>query len=97
MATLPLDDEKTYRMLTQGDSVGVFQFESGGMQDYLRKLKPTVIEDIINMIPAIWLDNDPRYTDREAHRAAYIAYLLDRLAASHIFVEEALHARAELL
>ncbi|MDQ6644529.1 MAG: aminotransferase class I and II [Chloroflexota bacterium] len=61
------------------------------------RLTSTVIEDIINMIPASWLDNDPRYADREAHRAAYIAYLLDRLAASHIFVEEALHARAELL
>ncbi len=61
------------------------------------RLTPTVIEDIINMIPATWLNNDPLYADREAHRAAYIAYLLDRLAASHIFVEEALHARAELL
>ena len=61
------------------------------------RLTPTVIEDIINMIPATWLDNDPLYADREARRAAYIAYLLDRLAASHIFVEEALHARAELL
>jgi len=61
------------------------------------RLTPTVIKDIINMIPATWLDNDPRYTDREARRAAYIAYLLDRLAASHIFVEEALHARAKLL
>jgi hypothetical protein len=61
------------------------------------RLTPTVIEDIINMIPATWLDNDPLYADREARRAAYIAYLLDRLAASHIFVEEVLHARAELL
>lgn len=61
------------------------------------RLTPTVIEDIINMIPAAWLDNDPLYADREAHRAAYIAYLQDRLAASHIFVEEALHARTELL
>ncbi len=61
------------------------------------RLTPTVIKDIINMIPATWLDNDPLYANSEAHRAAYIAYMLDRLAASHIFVEEALHARAELL
>ncbi|MDP5033892.1 MAG: DNA polymerase III subunit alpha, partial [Solirubrobacteraceae bacterium] len=36
MATLPLDDEKTYAMLARGDSGGVFQFESEGMQDALR-------------------------------------------------------------
>ena len=61
------------------------------------RLTPAVIEDIISMIPPTWLDNDLLYNDPETHRAAYIAYLLDRLAASHIFVEEALHARAELL
>src|SRR5437762_5541968 len=61
------------------------------------RLTPAVIEDIISMIPDTWLDNDLLYNDPEAHRAAYIAYLLDRLAASHISVEEALHARAELL
>jgi hypothetical protein len=61
------------------------------------RLNSTVIEDIIAMIPATWLDNDQLFANSEEHRAAYVAYLLDRLAASHIFVEEALHARAELL
>lgn len=61
------------------------------------RLTAEMIEDIISMIPDTWLDNDPLFADNEAHRAAYIAYLLDRLAASHIFVEEALHARAALL
>jgi hypothetical protein len=61
------------------------------------RLTPAVIEDIISMIPDSWLDDDLLFVDPEAHRAAYISYLLDRLAASHIFVEEALHARAELL
>ena len=46
---LPETDEKTFQMLGKGLTVGVFQFESGGMQDYLRKLKPTVIEDLIAM------------------------------------------------
>jgi DNA polymerase III subunit alpha len=46
---LPETDEATFRMLGKGMTVGVFQFESGGMQDYLRKLKPTVIEDLIAM------------------------------------------------
>ena len=40
MATLPLDDPKTYEMMARGDSVGVFQFESDGMRDALRKVKP---------------------------------------------------------
>ncbi|MEO7427519.1 MAG: DNA polymerase III subunit alpha [Fibrobacteria bacterium] len=46
---LPETDEKTFKMLGKGLTVGVFQFESGGMQDYLRKLKPSVIEDLIAM------------------------------------------------
>jgi len=46
---LPEDDADTFRLLGKGLTVGVFQFESGGMQDYLRKLKPTVIEDLIAM------------------------------------------------
>ena len=47
MATLPLDDPKTYEMLARGDSVGVFQFESEGMQEALRKVKPTELDDLI--------------------------------------------------
>ncbi|MDB5102327.1 MAG: dnaE [Fibrobacteres bacterium] len=46
---LPETDKPTFQMLGKGLTVGVFQFESGGMQDYLRKLKPTVIEDLIAM------------------------------------------------
>ena len=37
MSTLPLDDEPTYEMLAQGDSIGVFQFESEGMREALRQ------------------------------------------------------------
>ncbi|MCL4128514.1 UNVERIFIED_CONTAM: hypothetical protein GTU68_031593 [Idotea baltica] len=46
---IPLDDEKTYELFQRGDTVGVFQFESEGMQMYLRELKPTDIEDLIAM------------------------------------------------
>ncbi|HLP40010.1 MAG TPA: DNA polymerase III subunit alpha, partial [Fibrobacteria bacterium] len=46
---LPEQDAKTFALLGKGLTVGVFQFESGGMQDYLRKLKPSVIEDLIAM------------------------------------------------
>ena len=40
MATLPLDDAKTYEMLARGDSIGVFQFESEGMREALKKVTP---------------------------------------------------------
>ena len=46
---LPESDPTTFQMLGKGLTVGVFQFESGGMQDYLRKLKPSGIEDLIAM------------------------------------------------
>jgi len=48
--TIPLDDKKTYKLLQQGDSTGVFQLESSGMKRYLKELKPTVFEDIVAMV-----------------------------------------------
>jgi DNA polymerase III subunit alpha len=47
MATLPLDDATTYEMLAAGDSIGVFQFESEGMRESLKKVRPTEFEDLI--------------------------------------------------
>lgn len=46
---IPLDDEKTYELFQKGLTVGVFQFESPGMQKYLKELKPTRFEDLIAM------------------------------------------------
>jgi len=46
---IPLDDELTFKLFGEGRTVGVFQFESVGMQKYLRDLKPTVISDLIAM------------------------------------------------
>jgi len=60
-------------------------------------LNPAAIEEIVNLIPTSWLENDPFFSDPQARRTAYIAYLLDRLAHSHFFVEEALHARDQHL
>lgn len=45
----PLDDEKTYELFQNGETVGVFQYESAGMQKYLRELKPSVFADLIAM------------------------------------------------
>jgi DNA polymerase-3 subunit alpha len=44
---IPLDDPKTYAMLAKGDAVGVFQFESEGMRDALRQVKPTEFQDLV--------------------------------------------------
>jgi DNA polymerase-3 subunit alpha len=45
----PLDDERTYALFQRGETVGIFQYESAGMQKYLRELKPTVFADLIAM------------------------------------------------
>ncbi len=49
IAKIPLDDKATFALLSRGLTVGVFQFESMGMQEYLRKLQPERIEDLIAM------------------------------------------------
>ena len=46
---IPIDDELTYKLYQQGRTIGTFQFESPGMQKYLRELHPTVFEDLIAM------------------------------------------------
>jgi DNA polymerase III subunit alpha len=61
---IPLDDAKTYAMLANADATGVFQLESSGMRDVLKKLKPDRFEDIIAVV-ALYrpgpMDNIPRY------------------------------------
>ncbi len=47
MTTLPLDDAATYEMMARGDSVGVFQFESEGMREALKKVRPTEFDDLV--------------------------------------------------
>lgn len=60
---IPLDDQKTLQLFQQGDTTGVFQFESSGMKRYLKELKPTVFEDLIAMNalyrpgPMQWIDD----------------------------------------
>lgn len=46
---IPIDDELTYQLYQKGQTIGTFQFESAGMQKYLRELHPTVFEDLIAM------------------------------------------------
>jgi DNA polymerase-3 subunit alpha len=47
--TIPLDDAKTFELYQRGDTIGTFQFESDGMRNYLKELKPTNVEDLIAM------------------------------------------------
>jgi DNA polymerase-3 subunit alpha len=64
LATLPLDDQPTYELLGRGETAGVFQLESSGMRDALRKLLPDCFEDIIAMVSLYRpgpMDNIPRY------------------------------------
>jgi DNA polymerase-3 subunit alpha len=64
LLSLPLDDPKTFAMLANADATGVFQLESSGMRDVLKKLKPDRFEDIIAVV-ALYrpgpMDNIPRY------------------------------------
>lgn len=50
LANLPLNDKKTYKLISKGDTTGVFQLESGGMKRVVKDLKPTVFEDIIAVV-----------------------------------------------
>jgi len=46
---VPLDDEKTYQLFQRGETVAIFQYESSGMQKYMKELSPTTFEDLIAM------------------------------------------------
>jgi DNA polymerase-3 subunit alpha len=48
--SIPLNDPQTYEMLQRGDAIGVFQFESSGMREALRQVKPTEFEDLIALV-----------------------------------------------
>jgi DNA polymerase-3 subunit alpha len=68
LSNLSLSDSKTFKMLSRGDTVGVFQLESSGMRDVLRNLKPDTFEDIIAVV-ALYrpgpMDNIPSYIRRK--------------------------------
>ncbi|MFA5184587.1 MAG: DNA polymerase III subunit alpha [Patescibacteria group bacterium] len=79
---IPLDDSETYKLFQEGETTGVFQFESSGMKRYLRELKPTIFEDIIAMValyrpgPMEWI---PDYIAGK-HQKKKVAYLHPKLA-----------------
>ncbi|HZB05643.1 MAG TPA: DNA polymerase III subunit alpha, partial [Thermoleophilaceae bacterium] len=78
---LPLDDAKTYEMLARGSSVGVFQFESDGMRDALRKVRPDEFNDLVALV-ALYRPGAMRYIDtyaRNKRTPEAIHYADDRL------------------
>ena len=83
MAALPLDDAKTYEMLARGYSVGVFQFESDGMRDALKKVRPDEFNDLVALV-ALYRPGAMRYIDtyaRNKRNPEGIHYTDDRLRA----------------
>jgi DNA polymerase-3 subunit alpha len=66
---IPLDDTKTYQMLARAESTGVFQFESSGMREALRLVKPTRFEDLIALV-ALYRPGPMQYIPEYARRKA---------------------------
>ena len=83
VGTLPLDDRPTYEMLARGESTGVFQFESSGMREALRLVKPTEFEDLIALV-ALYRPGPmgyiPTYAARK-HGKEQVAFADPRLEA----------------
>ena len=81
MTTLPLDDVPTYEMLARGDSTGVFQFESEGMREALKKVRPDEFNDLV-ALGALYrpgaMDQIPVYA-RGKHNPEAISYPDERL------------------
>jgi DNA polymerase-3 subunit alpha len=81
MAALPLDDPKTYAMMARGDSIGVFQFESEGMRETLKRVKPSEFEHLI-ALNALYrpgpMEQIPAYT-RGKHNPQTVTYADERL------------------
>jgi hypothetical protein len=61
------------------------------------RITPDIIDRIVKLIPDAWFVGDPTLGGTGQHRNVYVEYLRSRLAASHVFLEEAIHARSEYL
>jgi DNA polymerase-3 subunit alpha len=83
ITAIPMDDKATYKMLARGEATGVFQFESTGMREALRLVKPTVFEDII-ALGALYRPGPMQYIPNYAARKngkEQVTYLDPRLKA----------------
>jgi DNA polymerase III subunit alpha len=105
MASLPLDDTKTYEMMARGDSVGVFQFESEGMREALKKVRPDCFDDLV-ALNALYrpgaMDQIPTYA-RGKHNPQSISYpdprlqpILDSSMGVILYQEQAMQISKEI-
>jgi DNA polymerase-3 subunit alpha len=103
--TLPLDDAETYEMLARGDSVGVFQFESEGMREALKKVRPTDFEDLV-ALNALYrpgaIDQIPNYAraKRDPDSVSYpderLRSILEATKGVILYQEQAMQIAKEL-
>ncbi len=102
---IPLDDEKSYELMARGDTVGVFQLESAGMRDTLKKVKPDRFEDIIALVSLYRpgpMDNIPLYVDVKEERKApdymhpILQPFLEETYGIMIYQEQVMQAAQEL-
>ncbi|NNE78882.1 MAG: DNA polymerase III subunit alpha [Silicimonas sp.] len=97
IGTIPLDDEKSYELYARAKTVAVFQVESSGMMDALRRMKPTCIEDIVALV-ALYrpgpMENIPQYCDVKNGRAEreelhpLIDHILDETQGIIVYQEQ---------
>jgi len=84
LATIDLEDQKTFELFQRGDTTGVFQLESAGMKRYLRELKPTVFDDIVAMV-ALYRPGPMQFIDdfiKRKHGEREITYMHPKMEDS---------------
>lgn len=105
ISAIPLDDQKTYDLYTGARTVAVFQVESSGMMDALRRMKPTSIEDIIALV-ALYrpgpMENIPKYcevknglSDRDNLHPS-IDHILDKTQGIIVYQEQVMQIAQEM-
>ncbi|MDA8584768.1 DNA polymerase III subunit alpha [Rhodobacteraceae bacterium] len=105
IGVIPLDDEATYDLYAKAKTVAVFQVESSGMMDALRRMKPTCIEDIVALV-ALYrpgpMENIPQYCDVKNKRAERerlhpsIDHILDETQGIIVYQEQVMQIAQEM-
>jgi DNA polymerase-3 subunit alpha len=105
IGTIPLDDPATYELYSKARTVAVFQVESSGMMDALRRMKPTCIEDIVALV-ALYrpgpMENIPQYCDVKNGRAERerlhpsIDHILDETQGIIVYQEQVMQIAQEM-
>src|SRR6056297_2253666 len=102
---IPLDDEKTYELYSRARTVAVFQVESSGMMDALKRMKPTCIEDIVALV-ALYrpgpMENIPKYCEvknalsERDHLHPSVDHILDETQGIIVYQEQVMQIAQEM-